>query len=67
MYMCKGMQDVFKASFSFHKLIEPKTLKLLHYTLNCHWTSPWIIVLDKNNFVIVYHHYIISGGYQVCS
>ncbi len=50
---------IFKASFSFHK-ITPKTLKL-PYILICHCTSlpPWFIILDKNNFVKVSHHYWI--------
>ncbi len=49
-----------KASFSFHK-ITPKTLKLLPHILVCHCTSlsPWFIILDKNNFVNVSHHYWI--------
>ncbi len=43
-------------------------LKLLPYILIGHCTSlsPWFIILDKNNFVNVSHHYLISGGYQVC-
>ncbi len=58
---------VIKATFSVHKLI-PKTLKWLPYILICHGTSlsPWFIILDNNNFVNVSHHYLISGGYQVC-
>ncbi len=49
-----------KASFSFYKVI-PKTLKWLPYILICHCTSlsPWFIILDKNNFVKVFHHYWI--------
>ncbi len=51
---------LFKASFSFHKIIQ-KTLKWLPYILFCHYTplSSWFIILDKNNFVKVSHHYWI--------
>ncbi len=56
-----------KATFSVRKLI-PKTLKWLPYILIGHCTSlsPWFIILDKNNFVKFSHHYLTSGGYQVC-
>ncbi len=55
-----------KTSFSFHK-ITLKTFKWLPYILICHCTpfSPWFIILDKNSFVQVSHHYLTSGGYQV--
>ncbi len=58
--------EMLKASFSFYKLI-PKPLKWPPYILICHCTSlsPWFIILDKNNFVKVSHHYLISGRYQV--
>ncbi len=54
-----------KATFSFHKLI-PKMLRWLLYILIGHCTSlsPWFIILDKNNFIKVSHHYLTSGGYQ---
>ncbi len=39
-------------------------------TLYANWslyiTFTMIIILDKNNFVKVSHHYLTSGGYQVC-
>ncbi len=42
-------------------------LKWLPYILIGHCTSlsTWFIILDKNNFVKVSHHYHTSGGYQV--
>ncbi len=45
-----------------------KMLKWLPYILIGHCTSlsPWFIILDKNNFVKVSHHYLTSGGYKVC-
>ncbi len=53
-----------KATFSIYKLIT-KMLKWLPYILIGHCTSlsPWFIILDKNNFVNVSHHYLSSGGY----
>ncbi len=41
-------------------------LKCIHFILICHCTSlsPWFIILDKNNFVKVSHHYLTSGGYR---
>ncbi len=27
--------------------------------------SQWFIILDKNNFINISHHYLTSGGYQV--
>ncbi len=55
--------EEFKASFSFHKLIQKETLKRLPYILICHCTSlsPRLIILDKNNLVNVSHHYLTSG------
>ncbi len=43
-------------------------LKWLPYIIigQCTSLSPWFIILDKNNFVNVSHHYLTSGGYQVC-
>ncbi len=32
---------------------------------HCTSLSPWFIILDKNNFVKVSHHYLTSGGYQI--
>ncbi len=60
--------NLFIVFFSFHINIFKKTLKWLPYILNCYCTSlsTWFIVLDKNNFVKVSHHYLTSGGYQVC-
>ncbi len=60
-------QCKFKATFSFYKLI-PIKFKWLPYILICHCTplSPWFIILDKNNFVKVSHHYLTSEGCQVC-
>ncbi len=59
-----------KASFSFPKII-PKALKCIYCILICHCTSlsPWFIILDKNYFVKVTHHYWISTWapmYIVC-
>ncbi len=33
---------------------------------HCASLSPWFIILDKNNFVNVSHHYLTSGGHHVC-
>ncbi len=46
----------------------PKNTQITTYILICHCTSlsPWFIILDKNNFVNVPHHYLTAGGYQVC-
>ncbi len=43
-------------------------LRWLPYILIGHgtWLSPWFVILDKNNFVKASHHYLTSGGYQVC-
>ncbi len=57
----KNVQEYFKATFSCHKLI-PKNAQMT--TLYTNWAL-YIIILDKNNFVKVSHHYLTSGGYQV--
>ncbi len=51
----------------FYKQITTNT-QMTSFILICHCTPllPWFIILDKNNFVIVSHHYLTSGGYQVC-
>ncbi len=49
-------------------VLRVKIVKATFYTLIGHCTSlsPWFIILDKNHFVKVSHHYLTSGGYQVC-
>ncbi len=38
----------------------------IYTNLSLYITLTMIFILDKNNFVNIYHHYLISGGYQVC-
>ncbi len=59
-----------KATFSVYKLI-PKNAQMTNLYTN--WSLYitftmiyYIIILYKNNFVKCSHHYLTSGGYQVC-
>ncbi len=51
--------NVFKVTFSFHKITTQKTLKCLPYILIRHftWLLQWFIILDMNNLVKVSHHH----------
>ncbi len=61
-------KHVLQATFSVYKLIPKNAQIRLPYILigQCTSLSPSLIILDKNNFVKVSHHYLTSGGYQAC-
>ncbi len=63
LHRCMATFCKFKASISFHQLIPPKNLKWLPYTLkmSLYIISRWFIILNKNNFVKVDHHYLTLG------
>ncbi len=57
----------FKASFSVHKLIPQNTqMTTLFTNLSLYITFTMIYYIRQEPFVKVYHHYLTSGGYQVC-
>ncbi len=67
-HLCLLVNGKLKIPSLFIKYIKIKnkkthTLKWLFYILICHCTSlsPWFIILDKNNFVNVSHHYRIPN------
>ncbi len=57
---------VFKAFFSFHKII-PKNIQMttLYTNLSLYITFTFINYIRQDNFVNVSLHYLTSGGYHV--
>ncbi len=65
-YMVTWVYSCFKSTFYIHKLIPKNTQITTLYTNWSLYITFTMIYYNKNNFVNVSHHYITSGGYQVC-